>query len=50
MVPQSQRSFAVKSKHDEAIIYCHNRSKLEVLLYCNVDDFLWGGTPELNYK
>ena len=33
-----------KSKFDDAMFYWHNNGKLEGILSCHDDDFVWGGT------
>ena len=41
---------AQKSKFDYAIFDWHNNGKLEGILSCHVDDFVWGGTVNFMHK
>ena len=39
-----EKAGARKSKFDDAIFYWYHNDKLEGILSCKVDDFVWGGT------
>ena len=39
-----EKAGARKSKFDDAIFYWYCNDKLEGILSCHVDDFVWGGT------
>ena len=39
-----EKAGARKSKFDDAIFYWYHNDKLEGILSCNADDFVWGGT------
>ena len=45
-----EASGAIKRKFDDAIIYWLCKGNLEIILCCNVDDFVWGGTKIFENK